>query len=120
MKTALVTGSSRGLGRAMALRLGADGFKVAVHYVNSEAPAKEVADRITEAGGQAEVFQADVADAEACAGLAKEITKAFGSLDVLVNNAGTTRDTLALPMKQADRDDVPNTNLRSAFHPSKA
>ena len=120
MKTALVTGSSRGLGRAMALRLGADGFKVAVHYVNSEAPAKEVADRITEAGGQAEVFQADVADAEACAGLVKEVTKALGSLDVLVNNAGITRDTLALRMKQADWDDVLNTNLSSAFHLSKA
>ena len=120
MKTALVTGSSRGLGRAMALRLGADGFKVAVHYVNSAAPAREVTERITEAGGQAEVFQADVADADACIGLIKEVTKSFGSLDVLVNNAGITRDTLALRMKQADWDDVLNTNLSSAFHLSKA
>lgn len=120
MKTALVTGSSRGLGRAMALRLGQDGFKVAVHYVNSEAPAQEVADQIVSAGGQAQVFKADVADADACASLIKEVSKSFGSLDVLVNNAGITRDTLALRMKQADWDDVLNTNLSSAFHLSKA
>lgn len=120
MKTALVTGSSRGLGRAIALRLAADGFRVAVHYVSSEGPAQEVAEAIRSAGGEAQVFRADVADPEACVSLVKDVTGAFGSLDVLVNNAGITRDTLALRMKQSDWDDVLNTNLSSAFHLSKA
>ncbi len=120
MKTALVTGSSRGLGRSIALRLAEDGFKVAVHYVSSAGPAEEVAAQITQAGGQAEVFKADVADAAACAALIKEVTGSFGSLDVLVNNAGITRDTLALRMKEADWNAVLDTNLSSAFHLSKA
>jgi len=120
MRSALVTGSSRGLGRAIALRLAADGFRIAVHYVNSEQPAQEVADEIRAAGGTAEVFRADVADAAACTELVKEVTKSFGSLEVLVNNAGITRDTLALRMKEADWDAVLDTNLSSAFHLSKA
>ena len=120
MKTALVTGSSRGLGRAMALRLAQDGFAVAVHYVSSEAPAKEVVDQITAAGGSAKAFRADVADPAACAALVKEVSAEFGSLDVLVNNAGITRDTLALRMKEADWDAVLATNLSAAFHLSKA
>src|SRR5690625_220701 len=120
MRSALVTGSSRGLGRAIALRLAADGFRIAVHYVNSEQPAQEVADEIRAAGGTAEVFRADVADAAACTEVVKEVTKSFGSLEVLVNNAGITRDTLALRMKEADWDAVLDTNLSSAFHLSKA
>ena len=120
MKTALVTGSSRGLGRAMALRLAQDGFAVAVHYVSSEAPAQEVVDQITAAGGSAKAFRADVADPAACAALVKEVSAEFGSLDVLVNNAGITRDTLALRMKEADWDAVLATNLSAAFHLSKA
>ena len=120
MRSALVTGSSRGLGRAIALRLAADGFRIAVHYVNSEQPAQEVADEIRAAGGTAEVFRADVAGAAACTEVVKEVTKSFGSLEVLVNNAGITRDTLALRMKEADWDAVLDTNLSSAFHLSKA
>src|SRR5690625_7173805 len=120
MRSALVTGSSRGLGRAIALRLAADGFRIAVHYVNSEQPAQEVADEIRAAGGTAEVFRADVADAAACTEVVKEVTKSFGSLEVLVNSAGITRDTLALRMKEADWDAVLDTNLSSAFHLSKA
>ncbi len=120
MKTALVTGSSRGLGRAMALRLAQDGFRVAVHYVNSEAPALEVVSAIEAAGGQAQAFQADVSVAAACAALVKDVSGALGSLDVLVNNAGITRDTLALRMKEADWDAVLDTNLSAAFHLSKA
>lgn len=120
MKTALVTGSSRGLGRAIALRLAADGFRLAVHYVSSEGPAQEVAEAIRAAGGEAQLFRADVADPEACVQLVKDVTTAFGSPDVLVNNAGITRDTLALRMKQSDWDEVLSTNLSSAFHLSKA
>ncbi len=117
---ALVTGSSRGLGRAIALELGRRGYRVGVHYVRSEAPAREVAEAIRAAGGRAEVFGADVADAGACQALVKDAAAALGSLDVLVNNAGITRDTLALRMKADDWQQVLDTNLSSAFHLSKA
>lgn len=117
---ALVTGSSRGLGRAIALDLGRRGHSVAVHYGRSKSPAEEVAAAITEAGGTAAVFGGDVSDPEACAALVKEVTGELGSLDILVNNAGITRDTLALRMKTEDWDDVMATNLSSAFHLSKA
>lgn len=118
-RVALVTGSSRGLGRATALRLAAAGFSVAVHYVRGSASAAEVVAQIEAGGGRAQAFGADVADPEACAQLIKEVTAAFGSLDVLVNNAGVTRDTLALRMKTEDWDAVLQTNLASAFHLSK-
>ncbi len=120
MKVALVTGSSRGLGRAMALRLAQDGFSVAVHFVNSEAPAQEVVDAIVSQGGNAAAFKADVADPAACAQLVKDVSASLGPISVLVNNAGITRDTLALRMKEADWDAVLATNLSAAFHLSKA
>lgn len=119
-RTVLVTGSSRGLGRAVATELGARGHRVAVHYLRSEAPASEVAEEIRSAGGQAATFAADVADPEACAGLAKAVAEELGPVEILVNNAGITRDTLALRMKSSDWQDVIDTNLSSAFHLSKA
>lgn len=118
-RVALVTGSSRGLGRASALRLARDGFTVAVHYVRGEAAAQAVVAEIHAAGGRAEAFGADVAAAEACADLVKRVVEQLGSLDVLINNAGVTRDTLALRMKAADWNLVLDTNLSSAFHLSK-
>ncbi|MEX2541731.1 MAG: 3-oxoacyl-[acyl-carrier-protein] reductase [Trueperaceae bacterium] len=120
VRSVLVTGSSRGLGRAMALELGARGHRVAVHYVRSEGPAQEVVQRIREAGGEARAFAADVADGDACAGLIKAASEALGPVEVLVNNAGITRDTLALRMKADDWQAVIDTNLSSAFHLSKA
>jgi len=120
MKTALVTGSSRGLGRSMAERLAADGWAVAVHYVASAAPAEEVAAAINAAGGRAATFQADVADADACAQLIKDVTGSLGAPSLLVNNAGITRDTLVLRMKEADWQAVLDTNLSAAFHLSKS
>lgn len=119
-RVVLVTGSSRGLGRAMALRFGEEGYRVAVHYVSSEGPAQEVVAAIEEAGGEAEAFKADVADKDACVALIKGVTERFGSLDVLVNNAGITRDGLVLRMKDDDWHDVLETNLSSAFYLARA
>ncbi len=118
-RVALVTGSSRGLGRAIALRLAQDGYDVGVHYVASAAPAEAVAEEARAAGVRATAFQADVADEAACQALIKSVTAEFGGIDVLVNNAGITRDTLALRMKAADWNAVIATNLSSAFHLSK-
>lgn len=116
----LVTGSSRGLGRAMALAFAARGDLVAVHYGASADAAQALVQEITAAGGHAACFQADVADPEACAALIKAVTEHFGGLDVLVNNAGITRDTLALRMKTSDWQTVIDTNLSAAFHLAKA
>jgi 3-oxoacyl-[acyl-carrier protein] reductase len=119
-RVALVTGSSRGLGRATAVALARQGCTVAVHYVRGADAADDVVAEIRTAGGRAEAFGADVADPEACADLVKRVQDALGGLDVLVNNAGITRDTLALRMKQSDWDAVLDTNLSSAFHLAKA
>lgn len=118
-KVALITGSSRGLGKAMALEFGRLGYKVAVHYARSEGPAQDVAIEIRDAGGEASVFSADVSSADACASLVKSVITEMGSLDVLVNNAGITKDTLALRMKENDWTSVLDTNLSSAFYLSK-
>ena len=119
-RTILVTGSSRGLGRAIALHLGALGHTVAVHYVSSEGPALEVAEAVEAAGGRSAAFGADVSDPEACALLVKRVAGELGAVEALVNNAGITRDTLLLRMKPADWQAVIDTNLSAAFHLSKA
>jgi 3-oxoacyl-[acyl-carrier protein] reductase len=118
-RVALVTGSSRGLGRATALALAGRGHAVAVHYARGEAAAAEVVATIEAAGGTAAAFGADVADADACADLVRRVTERLGRLDVLVNNAGVTRDTLALRMKREDWQLVIDTDLSSAFYLSK-
>ena len=119
-KIALVTGGGRGIGRATALKLGAAGAKVAVNYNASEAPAREVADAIVAAGGEADVFRADVSKAEDVDALANGIIKDWGRIDILVNNAGITRDNLMMRMSQGEWDDVIETNLRSAYFTSRA
>lgn len=118
-RTALVTGSSRGLGRAIALAFGEQGYNVAVHYARSEGPAQEVANEIRAKGAQVAVFGADVSDAAACQDLVKAVSGEMGGLDILVNNAGITKDTLALRMKEGDWTSVLDTNLSSAFYLSK-
>lgn len=119
-RVALVTGSSRGLGRAMALRLAQDGFTVAVHYGRGEAEAQQVAADIRAAGGAAQVFGADLSQPANAGTLVEDVIAALGRLDVLVNNAGITRDGLAIRMKDEDWDAVLQTNLSSAFAACRA
>ncbi|WP_281744510.1 3-oxoacyl-[acyl-carrier-protein] reductase [Thermanaerovibrio acidaminovorans] len=114
-RVALVTGASRGIGRAIALRLAQEGFRVAVNYNSSEEKALEVVSQIEAAGGEAKAFRGDVSDPQAVAVLFKEVEESFGPVDVLVNNAGITRDGLILRMKESDWDEVIKTNLTSAF-----
>ena len=119
-KVALVTGSSRGLGRAMALKLAQDGFAVAVHYGRGEAEAQQVAADIRAAGGTAEVFGADLSAPARAGELVEAVIAKMGRLDVLVNNAGITRDGLAIRMKDEDWEAVLQTNLSIAFAASRA
>lgn len=115
-----MTGGSRGIGRAIALDLAANGAKVVVNYQSSSAAAAEVTATIVAAGGEAMAVQADVADFAAAQALVKETAAAYGQIDILVNNAGTTRDTLLLMMSENDWDTVINTNLKSMFNCCKA
>jgi 3-oxoacyl-[acyl-carrier protein] reductase len=119
-KVAVVTGASRGIGRAIALELAARGAKVVVNYHSSSNAAEEVVSQINNAGGEAMAVQADVSKLDQAQALIKAATDAYGQLDVLVNNAGTTRDNLMAMMKEEDWDTVIETNLKSAFNCSKA
>ncbi|HZB95923.1 MAG TPA: 3-oxoacyl-[acyl-carrier-protein] reductase [Herpetosiphonaceae bacterium] len=119
-KVALVTGASRGIGRATAMELAAQGASVVVNYrAGAEAAAAVVAE-IEAAGGRAVAVQADVSDGADVERLVKATTDAFSSLDILVNNAGITRDNLLLRMKDDEWDAVLNTNLRGAYLLTKA
>jgi 3-oxoacyl-[acyl-carrier protein] reductase len=119
-KIALVTGGSRGIGRAIALELAAHGATVVINYNSSAGAAQEVLDAIQTAGGSGMIFQADVSDTEQVDALFKAITDAYGKIDILVNNAGITRDNVIMMLKPDDFDAVINTNLRSAWLCSKA
>lgn len=119
-KIALVTGASRGIGRAIALDLAARGATVVVNYNASAAAAEEVVAAITAAGGKASAFQADVSKFEAAQALVKYAVDTYGRLDILVNNAGTTRDTLLMTMKEDDWDHIMATDLKSVFNCCKA
>jgi len=120
-KVALITGASRGIGRAVALRLARGGAKLALGYAANDAAANEAKALCEQAGApRAELFKFDVADAAACAQAADDVLAAFGGLDVLVNNAGISIDGLILRYKPADLEKTLQTNLASAFHLSKA
>jgi len=119
-KVAVVTGGSRGIGRAVALELAARGAAVVVNYYSSPDAANDVVKKIEEAGGKAAAFQADVSDIKQSEGLIKFAVETFGDLSILVNNAGITRDTLIMMMSEADWDSVIATNLKSTFNCSKA
>lgn len=119
-KAALVTGASRGIGRAIALALAKKGYVVAVNYGGSQAAAEGVKAEIEAAGGRAIVIQGDVSKVEDVDKVFAEIKKKFGRLDVLVNNAGITRDSLMLRLKEENWDAVINTDLKSGFLTMKA
>ena len=112
---ALVTGGSRGIGKAIAMRLAADGHSVAVNYATNASAADGVVDAITAAGGTAIALQADVGDTEAVAAMFGEIEERLGRVGILVNNAGITRDDLLMRMGPDAWDDVIQTNLRSVY-----
>lgn len=119
-KTALVTGASRGIGRAIALTLAKEGYAVAVNYAGSREAAEAVRDEITAAGGRAFILQGDVSSAEDVDRIFKTVKEEFGFLDVLVNNAGITRDSLLVRMKENQWDEVVDTDLKSNFLTVKA
>ncbi|MBI1813669.1 MAG: 3-oxoacyl-[acyl-carrier-protein] reductase [Deltaproteobacteria bacterium] len=119
-QVALVTGGSRGIGRAIAQRLAAQGARVVITYVSNQAAADECVRAIKEAAGDAEAVQFDVADGEATGTAVTELVERCGRLDVLINNAGITIDTLILRMKADDWDRVLAVNLRGAFNCTKA
>ncbi len=115
-KVALVTGASRGIGRAVARKLAEAGATVVINYNGSAQKAEQVCMEITEAGGRASICQCDVSDFEACEKMIQEIIAQYGRLDILVNNAGITRDGLLLKMSEADFDSVVSTNLKGCFN----
>jgi 3-oxoacyl-[acyl-carrier protein] reductase len=114
-RVAIITGASRGIGRAVALALAAEGAKVVVNYASSSDAAQQVVTAITDAGGSAIALQADVSKLEQVEALFNETLEKFGRVDVLVNNAGITRDTLLLRMKPEDWQAVIDLNLTGVF-----
>ena len=119
-RVALVTGASRGIGRAVAIELGARGYRVAVNYHNSKSAADEVLDIINSSGGTAVLFRADVSDQAQVNALFESISKEMGSVEVLVNNAGITRDNLLMRMKDDEWADVISANLNSVYYCTRA
>jgi len=119
-KVAIITGASRGIGRAIAVDLAANGAIVVINYNRSADEAQTVVDEICADGGQALACQADVGRFAAAQELVKVAKESFGRVDILVNNAGTTRDTLLMMMKEDDWDVVVDTNLKSLFNCCKA
>ena len=118
-KVAVVTGGSRGIGKAITLELASEGFRVVVNFRAGEEQAEEVVRQIRSQDGEALAIRADVSSAKDVETLARQVRETFGPVSVLVNNAGITRDNLLLRMKEEDWDQVINTNLKSAFLCSK-
>ncbi|MCI9272372.1 MAG: 3-oxoacyl-[acyl-carrier-protein] reductase [Clostridiales bacterium] len=115
-KTALVTGASRGIGRAIALELAHQGADVAIVYAGNEQKARETQAQIQAMGRKAEIYCCNVADFDATKQLVDGVLEDFGGIDILVNNAGIVKDGMVLSMKEADFNQVIDTNLKGAFH----
>lgn len=119
-KVAIVTGATRGIGRAIALELARRGADVAFNYAKSAESAETLKSELESLGVRALSFQCDVGNTEAAAEMVKQVKDAFGRIDLLVNNAGVTRDNLILRMKEEDWDEVMDTNLKGAWNFAKA
>lgn len=119
-KVAVVTGASRGIGRAIALHLASLGAKVVVNYAGNEQLANEVVEEIKAMGSEAISVRADISNTDDVTAMIKLALDTFGKIDILVNNAGITRDNLIMRMKELDWDDVLNTNLKGVFLCTKA
>ena len=119
-RTAIVTGATRGIGRALALELARRGADIAFNYAKSAEAAESLTKEIEEMGVRTLSMQCDVASTESAAEMVKQVKEKFGRIDFLVNNAGITRDNLILRMKESDWDDVVDTNLKGAWNFAKA
>jgi len=119
-KVVLITGASRGIGKAIAEKCVAEGAKVAFTYLSSDEKANALAKELSANGGEVKGFKSNAANFDAAQTLVDEVVKEFGTIDVLVNNAGITRDTLLMRMSEEQWDEVINTNLKSAFNLTKA
>ena len=119
-KIALVTGAAKGIGRAIALALAADGATVIVNYNGSAQKAEAVVDEIKALGKDSEAYQCNVANTADVDAMIKDVIKRYGSLDILVNNAGITRDNLIMKMSEEDFDAVIDANLKGCFNTIKS
>lgn len=115
-KTALITGASRGIGRAVAEKFAREGANIAAVYFGSEQKAQALKDEIEKAGGRINIYKCDVSDFNECESTVKQVISDFGGIDILVNNAGITNDKLILQMSEEDFDSVLSTNLKGAFN----
>jgi 3-oxoacyl-[acyl-carrier protein] reductase len=114
-RVALVTGGGRGIGRAVAVRLANEGANVAISYRSNDAAAKEVAEEVKATGARSEIFKGDIASQEDVDALFEGVSKALGPVEILVNNAGLTRDNLMMRMKESEFDEVLSTNLKGTY-----
>lgn len=119
-KVVLVTGASRGIGKAIALAFAKEGATVVINYAGNQQAAEDTLAKVKDLGGQGKIYQCDVSDFAASEVMIKEIKEEYGSIDVLVNNAGITKDGLLMRMKESDWDAVMNTNLKGVFNCTKA
>jgi 3-oxoacyl-[acyl-carrier protein] reductase len=114
-RVAVVTGGGRGIGRAVAVRLATEGANVAISYRSNDSAAEEVAEEVRAAGAQCEIFKGDVASHEDVDALFKGVGEFLGPVEILVNNAGLTRDNLMMRMKESEFDEVLSTNLKGTY-----
>ena len=119
-KTALITGATRGIGKAIAETFAANGANVAFTYASSEAKAKAIESDLVAMGVQAKAYKSDASDMDAAQELVSDVLKEFGTIDILVNNAGITKDGLLMRMSEQDWDGVMDTNLKSVFNMTKS
>lgn len=115
-KTAVITGASRGIGKAVAMKFAKEGAQIAINYNGSKEKAEEVKKEIEALGVKAEVYQCNVSDYAACEEFLKQVVKDFGRIDILVNNAGITKDNLLMKMSEEDFDKVIEVNLKGTFN----